>query len=137
VKNKWNIHLVLLVLLSTVSIPLLAHHGNAAYVEKALKLKGTVTAWTWINPHVFLKIDVKDDDGNIVHWTGELVAPSNLVNSGFTKETFKPGDEVTMVTNYVAKTGAPVCRVSEIILANGQVMKPGGGNDGSRDYGVH
>jgi hypothetical protein len=117
--------------LLTVSVPVFGHHGNAAYEEKRMSLKGTVTAWLWTNPHVFLKIDVKDDQGNVTHWTGELVAPSNIINFGFTPETFKPGDEVTMVTTNVAKSGAPVARLAAIILANGKVMKTNALDDGN------
>ncbi len=117
--------------LLTVSVPVFAHHGNAAYEEKRMSLKGTVTAWIWTNPHVFLKIDVKDDQGNVTHWTGELVAPSNIINFGFTPDTFKPGDEVTMVTTNVAKNGATVARLSAIILANGKVMKTNALDDGN------
>src|SRR4029077_1071575 len=94
--------------LVTACVPVFAHHGNAAYENKRMSLKGTVTAWLWTNPHVFLKMDVKDEQGNITHWTGELVAPSNIINFGFTPETFKAGDEVTMVTTNVARNGAPV-----------------------------
>jgi uncharacterized protein DUF6152 len=112
-------------------LPLSAHHGNAEYENKVITLKGTVTAWKWINPHVLLKVDVKDDKGNVVNWTAEFVAPSNMINFGFTSETFKPGDEITMVSSNVAKTGAPVGRFSEIILANGQVMRTAGKYDGN------
>jgi hypothetical protein len=114
-----------------VCAPLFAHHGNAAYEDKRMSLKGTVTAWIWTNPHVFLKVDVKDDQGNITHWTGELVAPSNIINFGFTPDTFKPGDEVTIVTTNVARNGAPVARLSAIILANGKVMKTNARDDGN------
>jgi Family of unknown function (DUF6152) len=117
--------------LAAVSVPAFAHHGNAAYEDKRMNLKGTVTAWIWTNPHVFLKIDVKDDQGNITHWTGELVAPSNIINFGFKPDTFKPGDEVTMVTTNVARNGAPVARLSAIILANGKVMKTNALDDGN------
>jgi len=117
--------------LMTVSISGFAHHGNAAYEDKRMSLKGTVTSWIWTNPHVFLKIDVKDDQGNITHWTGELVAPSNIINFGFTPDTFKPGDEVTIVTTNVARNGAPVARLSAIILANGKVMKTNALDDGN------
>lgn len=117
--------------LVTISAPVFAHHGNAAYEDKRLYLKGTVTAWIWTNPHVFLKIDVKDDQGNVTHWTGELVAPSNIINFGFTPDTFKPGDQVTMVTTNVARNGAPVARLSSIILANGKVMKTNARDDGN------
>lgn len=114
-----------------ISVPVFAHHGNAAYENKRINLKGTVTAWIWTNPHVFLKIDVKDDQGNITHWTGELVAPSNIINFGFTPDTFKPGDQVTMVTTNVARNGAPVARLSAIILANGKVMRTNAQDDGN------
>ncbi len=114
-----------------ISVPLFAHHGNAEYENKVITLKGTVTAWLWINPHVLLKVDVKDDSGNVVHWTAEFVAPSNMINFGFTSQTFKPGDEVTMVSSNIAKTGARVGRFAEIVLPNGQVMKTAGKYDGN------
>lgn len=123
--------LLLLAVSSLAVLPLFAHHGNAEYENKVITLKGTVTAWKWINPHVLLKVDVKDDKGNVVNWTAEFVAPSNMINFGFTSQTFKPGDEITMVSSNVAKTGAPVGRFSEIILANGQVMKTAGKYDGN------
>jgi len=114
-----------------VSLPLLAHHGNATYEAKRITLKGTVSAWLWTNPHVLLKLDVKDDGGNVVHWVGELVAPSNMINFGFTAETLKPGDEITIVTGEVARSGAPIARLAQIVLANGQVMKTDGKYDGN------
>lgn len=97
--------------LLALSLPLLAHHGNAQYKDEKIVLKGTVTEWSWINPHVFLKMDVKGDDGKIVNWTCELVAPSNMINFGFAKTSFKPGDQVTVVTSQIAKTGAPIARL--------------------------
>jgi hypothetical protein len=100
-----------LVALLTVSLPLIAHHGNASYENKKLNLKGTVTEWRWINPHVLLKIDVKGDDGKVVNWTCELVAPSNMINFGYVADSFKPGDQVTAIVTQVAKSGAPVARL--------------------------
>jgi hypothetical protein len=102
---------VVLVGLLIASSPLAAHHGNASYDNKVLTLKGTVTEWRWINPHVFLKIDVKGDDGKVVNWTCELVAPSNMINFGFTGDSFKPGDQVTVVTTQIARSGAPIARL--------------------------
>src|SRR5260370_11813017 len=115
----------------TTSLPLFAHRGNAIYEAKTVTLKGTVTAWLWTNPHVLLKLDVKDESGNVVHWVGELVAPSNMINFGFTAGTLKPGDEITIVTSDVAKSGAPIARLAQIVLANGQVMKTAGQYDGN------
>jgi hypothetical protein len=107
--------------LLTASVSLFAHHGNAAYDLKPVTVKGTVTEWVWTNPHTFLKFDVKDDKGNPVHWIAEYNAPSTLVNFGFTRQTFKPGDEVT-VTMSTAKNGARVGRLRSVVLPNGQVM---------------
>ena len=113
--------LVLTVAALTMSAPLFAHHGNASYDQKDVTIKGTVTAWLWTNPHSFLKLDVTDDKGNVVHWVCENQAPSSLVNFGFTPKTFKPGDVVTVVLGASSKT-QPVGRISKIILANGYVM---------------
>jgi hypothetical protein len=97
--------------LLALSTPLAAHHGNASYDNKVVTLKGTVTEWRWINPHVFLKLDVKGDDGKIVNWTCELVAPSNMINFGFTGDSFKAGDQVTVITTQIARSGAPIARL--------------------------
>lgn len=109
------------VVLLAVCVPLPAHHGNAAYESKQITIKGTVTAWIWTNPHSFLKVDVTDDKGNVVHWICENNAPSTLVNFGYTAKTFKPGDQVTVVMDATAGH-APVGRVSWVELANGQVL---------------
>lgn len=102
---------LLLATLLAVSVPLLAHHGNAQYQDKKVTLKGTVTEWRWTNPHVFLKLDVMGDDGKVQNWTCELVAPSNMVNFGFAADSFKPGDQVTVITTQVAKNGSLVARL--------------------------
>ena len=110
-RTKVSRSFLVLVGLLMVSVPLFAHHGNANYQDKVLTLKGTVTEWRWVNPHVYLKMDVKGDDGKVVNWTMELVAPSNMVNFGFSIDSFKPGDQVTVVTSQIAKSGALVGRL--------------------------
>ena len=102
--------------------PLLAHHGNASYENKAVTIKGIVTTWIWANPHTFLMLDVTDESGKVAHWVCENQAPSTLVNFGFTAKTFKAGDQVTVVMAAVAKSGAPVGRITKTILADGYVM---------------
>jgi hypothetical protein len=106
-----------------VSVPLLAHHGAAAYdTSKKLALKGTVTEWFWANPHCFLRFDVKDEKGNVVHWAAEASNPSDMVNLGWSKQSFKPGDEVTVTVEPV-KNGLPIGRVEQVVLASGQILK--------------
>ena len=123
--NKLKASILAAVAFLAVSVPLFAHHGNAAYDGKSVTVKGTVTAWMWTNPHTFLKFDAKDDSGNVVHWIGEYNAPSTLVNFGFTAKTFKPGDEVTVTMTGMAKNGSPVGRVTKVVLPNGQEMSMG------------
>jgi hypothetical protein len=80
-----------------VAAPLLAHHGTTAYDStKTLKLKGSVTAFTWVNPHVSLEWDVKNDHGELEHWIVELTSPGMLTRSGWHHDSLKPGDEVTV-----------------------------------------
>jgi Family of unknown function (DUF6152) len=121
VRNTLRSSSLVVVGLLAVSIPLFAHHGNASYDGKAVTIKGTVTAWLWTNPHSFLKVDVTDDKGNVVHWICENNAPSTLVNFGFNAKTFKPGDVVTVVMGATSKN-LPVGRINKVILADGYVM---------------
>jgi hypothetical protein len=94
--------------LLAVSVPLFAHHGNAAYeTSKMVTVKGTVTDYIWTNPHVFVKVDGKDDAGNTVHWIVEGQNPVSMLQIGWTKNTFKPGDEVE-IEAMQAKNGNPV-----------------------------
>jgi Family of unknown function (DUF6152) len=103
-----------------VSVPLFAHHGNAAFdVGKRVTVKGTVTDWVWANPHCWLKFDVKDDKGNVAHWVAETNNAPDMIERGWSKNTFKPGDEVTVTVEPV-KSGNPVGRVVAVVLPNGQ-----------------
>ena len=104
-----------------------AHHGNAAYVTATqVTQKGTVTEWFWANPHSFLKFDVKDETGKIVNWVAEVSNPPDMMRQGWSKTSFKPGDEVTVVL-IVAKNNLPVGRIRQVTLASGEVYKTGGG----------
>jgi len=85
-----------------------AHHGNASYdTAKIVTVKGTVTDYIWSNPHVFVKVDAKDDSGNTVHWIVEGQNPVSMMAISWTKNTFKPGDEVE-IDAMQAKNGNPV-----------------------------
>src|SRR5881227_1823596 len=73
-----------------------AHHGRAGYDTKGqgVTLRGVVTEYKWINPHVFLNWNVKNEKGEIVEWTGEFSSPTTMISEGMGKTTFKPGDEI-------------------------------------------
>ena len=99
-----------------------AHHGAASFDnDKTLTLKGTVTEWLWLNPHCFLKIDVKDETGTLRNWNLELGNPTDSTTVGYRRTSFKPGDEVTVTVTPV-KSGAPIGRLRTVILPNGQKL---------------
>ena len=86
----------------------LAHHGVSAYdVLHPITIKGTVTEFDLQNPHSMLFMDVKNDKGNVVHWSIETAAPNGIKAPGGLKNMLKPGDEIS-VTLVPAKSGAPV-----------------------------
>ena len=118
-----------------VSVPLFAHHGSAAFdVGKRITKRGTVAEWFWANPHCFLSFDVKDDDGQVVRWIAETQAPPNIVPSGFSKQSFKPGDEVT-VTLEPVKNGRPLGRLLQVVLPNGKTLETGVGRNAEAGAG--
>jgi hypothetical protein len=105
------------------SAPAVAHHGAASFdTAVEITLKGTVTEWTWFNPHCFLRFDVRGEDGAVKAWAVEAGNPTDMTKRGWSRNSFKPGDEVT-VTLQPVKTGAPVGRIRSVVLANGQSFK--------------
>ena len=105
-----------------VSVPLLAHHGAAALdTGKEITLKGTVTEWIWSNPHCFLKFDTNDSTGTVRNWAVETQSPTSMTPRGWSRTSFKAGDEVT-VTIEPVKNGQPVGRILHVILPNGQKL---------------
>jgi Family of unknown function (DUF6152) len=121
VRNKHIVILFALGLLFTVA-PLFAHHGNSNFdTDKKLVLKASVTEWVWANPHCWLKFDTTDDKGNVAHWIAETSNPADMTNLGWSRQAFKPGDRVT-VTLQPVKNGAPIGRVMQVVLANGQTL---------------
>ena len=121
-KGTWQRFIFAVAGVALMSAPLVAHHGSASFdTQKELTLKGTVTEWLWANPHCFLKIDVKDEAGTVRNWTIELGNPTDVTPRGFSRTTFKTGDEVTAVIQPV-KSGAPVGRLRTVTLADGQKL---------------
>jgi len=122
VKGKFATAFVMILAISILSLPVLAHHGNAVYDDtKTIILKGTVTQWVWANPHCILHLDVTDDGGQVVSWIVETENPTSMFNIGWTKESFKPGDQVT-VTALQVKNGKPIGRIVDALLPSGQKL---------------
>jgi len=121
-KNRLTRALSVTLGLLILSGPLVAHHGAAQFdVGKKVTVKGTVTEWFWANPHCFLRFDTTGDDGQVVHWAVETQSGPNILPQGFSKQSFKVGDVVT-VTLEPVKNGRPMGRLLQVVLADGSTL---------------
>jgi hypothetical protein len=119
-KNRLVIAFILFMSGFIVSGPLFAHHSSAAYdMEHPVNMKGVVTNMEWTNPHVFIFLEVKDDNGNVEEWRVEGNSPNMLFRVGWKKEMIKAGDQL-VVNGAPAKNGSKVMRLISLTLANGQ-----------------
>lgn len=103
------------------ALPLLAHHSFAAEFDdqKPVKLTGTVTKLEWTNPHARFYVDVKDEKGVVTNWEFELAALNALIRAGWTRNSLKPGDVIT-VEGFRAKDGSKLANATAVTLANGK-----------------
>jgi hypothetical protein len=87
--------------------PARAHHAFAAEfnADKPIALRGVVTVMEWVNPHSWIHVDVKGEDGTVVNWMIEGGSPNALLRLGFTKNALLPGMEI-LIEGYQAKDGA-------------------------------
>ncbi len=111
--------------LLTISAPLFAHHGTAAYdYSKTLTEKATITSFKWANPHCQIEFDFKDDGGAVEHWNIEAFNPAMLRREGWNlgRDSLKAGDEVTL-SFHPAKNGMKVGILDRAVLADGTVLK--------------
>jgi uncharacterized protein DUF6152 len=106
----------------------MAHHGTANYdTSKQITVKGTVTGFEFVNPHVQIAWDAKDDSGTTQKWEGELTSPNRLSRVGWTKSSIKPGDTIT-ISGYPTKSGAHEIWIQKVVLASGDELPTGMGN---------
>jgi Family of unknown function (DUF6152) len=99
--------------------PALAHHGTAAYQEdKQITVTGTVTEFDFANPHALVYLDVKQSDGTIAKWQGEMTSPNHLVRAGWTRNSLEPGQLIT-ISGLPAKKGMSSMWIRKIVKADG------------------
>jgi len=97
-----------------------AHHSQSEYDLRAkVEVEGTVTKVEWKSPHVWIYVDVTDDRGQTVNWSFELPSPVTLMRRGWTRDSLKPGERVSV-------SGAPARNHPAIAIAN--AMRDAGGN---------
>ena len=107
--------------LMLAAVPMLAHHSFSAEYDRAktISLKGTVTKVEWMNPHARFYVDVKDDGGKVTNWEFELGSPNGLMRQGWTRNSLKPGDVIT-VNGSRAKDGSNLVNASNVAFEDGK-----------------
>jgi Family of unknown function (DUF6152) len=123
---------VLGLFLTGTAISLSAHHSFAAEFDanKPVNFKGTVTKMEWVNPHVWLHLDVKKPDGSVENWAFEAGTPSVLFRRGFTKNSLLPGTLV-VVDGYRAKDGSKRANGRDVTFPDGRTLFLGSSGTGA------
>jgi hypothetical protein len=118
-----------------------AHHSFAAEFDRNLPIDitGTVAKVEWMNPHARFYVDSIDAGGNKMTWNFELTSPNVLMRQGWTRQSLKVGDKVS-VKGFRAKRAENVANASSVVLADGRKLFAGqatnfGGNGGADDGG--
>src|SRR6202050_2998287 len=118
---KMRLLCALAFVMGLASVPALAHHSFAAEYDnkKPVKVTGTVTKVEWMNPHARFYVDVKDDAGKVTNWEFELGSPNGLMRQGWTRNSLKPGDVIT-VNGSRAKDGSNLVNASNVAFEDGK-----------------
>ena len=122
---------ILAAALALSAAPAFAHHSFAAEFDsnQTVTLKGAVTKVEWLNPHVWLYVDVKDESGKVAHWQCEGGAPNGLTRQGWGKTSLKEGDEI-IIEGFRAKDATNTCSARSVKLPDGRRVFAGSPDDG-------
>jgi hypothetical protein len=109
--------------LLAISAPIFAHHGTAGVYDYTHRIttKATVTQYIFANPHVQIYFTLKNDMGEEQTWGVETASPGNMLASGWTKNTFKTGDQIS-VSFVPAKSDRTFGICPRFVLSNGKVL---------------
>ena len=114
--------LALNVLAFLPAISVSAHHSMTGYDRsQSTTLRATIADFNWINPHVQIYFEAKQSSGAVVKWMAEMPGPGRLEKNGWSKDTLKSGDQVTIVGN-PARDGTLTMRLLKVVLPDGREM---------------
>ncbi len=124
---RLSFNLSVLAVAALCTAPVLAHHSFAAEFDmnQPIKLRGTVTEIEFINPHSWIHIDVKKDDGTVERWAIEGGTPNTLFRMGVTQRSLPVGTEI-LVDGYRSRDGANRANGRDITLPDGKKLFLGG-----------
>ena len=130
-RQRFNCLLAIVAVLLIGLSPAFAHHSVAGQFDtsKSLTLKGTISKVEWINPHIYVYLDVKDADGTMATWALETLPTAMLRKAGLSKDTVmgQPGEVVTVVANPARDGTKRLAWVGKITYADGRYYQLGGG----------
>lgn len=130
--------LIAATLLVAAAVPMLAHHSIAAEFDtaKPVTVTGTVTKLDWMNPHIWVYMNVKDESGKITRWQFEGGPPNSLRRNGWTKDSLKEGDTVTVeglrAKDPVNAEGTYIGNARNVTLPGGKRVFSGSAEDGGK-----
>jgi hypothetical protein len=102
---------------AALAVPAVAHHSGAMFDnKKEVTLTGVVKEFQYTNPHSWLLVDVKGQDGKVTTWGFEAEGPSTLLRAGIRKSDFAPGTQVT-ITGHPMRDGRPAAAWVKAIRA--------------------
>jgi hypothetical protein len=109
------------VVILAAASPLFAHHSWPVNTSKEITVNGTVTSYSWANPHVMIGLDVRAGNGAVEKWSVGGPSVTRMAANGWDKNTLKPGDVLTAI-GYQFSDGQKVLRLQRIVMAGGKEM---------------
>ncbi len=120
--NTLFVSVIAIFVLVSAAVPVSAHHSWPVSYSQLVTVKGTVTEFTWSNPHPMITIEVRTNDGAIEKWLIGGPAINRMEANGWNKDTVKPGDVITGI-GYQFADGQKIVRLERAVLADGKEIR--------------